>query len=192
MNQRSKTYVLLLRGINVGGKNKIGMAALKKELEEDGFEGIATHSLAGNVIVRSPLAAKAVATKVETMLRAKFKTDREQIMVVALGGAAFKKVVTEAPKEFGADNDTHRYYVLFLKDMTAKAAMKDIEVREGIDTAWPGPGAVYFRLPSLKNKDRSRSWLNRITQKPLYQKVTMRNWATTQKIAAMLEKDSAA
>ena len=192
MAQKPKTFVLLLRGINVGGKNKIGMAALKKELEEDGFEGVATHSLAGNVIVRSPLSVKAVATKVETLLRAKFKTDREQIMVVALDRAAFRKVVAEAPKEFGADNDTHRYYVLFLKDMTAKAAMKDIEVRDGIDTAWPGPGAVYFRLPSLKNPNRSKSWLNRITQKPLYQRVTMRNWATTKKMAAILEKDASA
>ena len=55
-------FVALLRGINVGGKNKIGMAELKERLEEEGFEGVATHSLAGNVILRSALAAKALDT----------------------------------------------------------------------------------------------------------------------------------
>lgn len=187
MIQRSKTFVLLLRGINVGGKNKIGMAELKKRLEEEGFGNVVTHSLAGNVILDSTLSADALAAKVEKLLQAKFKLDRDLIMVVAIDRTAYRKVVAKAPKEFGADNNAHRYYVLFLKDMTAKAAMKDIEVREGIDTAWPGPGAIYFRLPSLKSPNRSRSWLNRITQKPLYQRVTMRNWATTKKILEILE-----
>jgi uncharacterized protein (DUF1697 family) len=106
---------------------------------------------------------------------------------VAIDRAAFKKIVGGAPKEFGADNDAYRYYVLFLKDVTAKAAMKDIEVRPDIDMAWSGPGAVYFRLPSLNSPNRSKSWLNRITEKPLYQLVTMRNWSTTKKILEILE-----
>ncbi|MGD9740724.1 MAG: DUF1697 domain-containing protein [Bauldia sp.] len=186
-----KTYVLLLRGINVGGKNKIGMAELKKRLEEEGFENVVTHSLAGNVIVRSKLGAKSVAANVETLLQRKFKLDSESIMVVAIEKAAFGKIVDAAPKEYGADDEKYRYYVLFLKDTTAKTAMKDVEIHEGIDMAWTGPGAIYFRLPSLKSGLATRSWLNRITQKPIYKRVTMRNWKTTLKIAAILEKAGA-
>jgi uncharacterized protein (DUF1697 family) len=187
MASRTKTYVLLLRGINVGGKNKIGMAALKARLEEAGFTNVVTHSLAGNVIADTALAASATASEVERLLKASFKLD-DLVMVVAIERAAFARIVAGAPKEFGADDARYRYYVLFLKDLTAKAAMKDVEVRPEIDAAWTGPGAIYFRLPSLASGLATKSWLNRITQRPLYKKVTMRNWKTTTKIAEILDK----
>jgi uncharacterized protein (DUF1697 family) len=115
MTPRPKTFVLLLRDINVGGKNKIGMAELKKRLDEEGFDNVATHSLAGNVILDSTLAKAALAAKVERLLQARFKLDREMIMVVAIDRSAFRKIVADAPKAFGADNDAYRYYVLFLR-----------------------------------------------------------------------------
>jgi len=37
-----------MRGINVGGKNKVSMAALKLFLEEQGFEDIVTYIQSGN------------------------------------------------------------------------------------------------------------------------------------------------
>jgi len=43
-----KTYAILMRGINVGGKNKVSMAALKLFLEEQGFEDIVTYIQSGN------------------------------------------------------------------------------------------------------------------------------------------------
>jgi uncharacterized protein (DUF1697 family) len=185
-----KTYVILMRGINVGGKNKIAMPALKQCLEEEGFTDVRTLMQSGNAVLRSNLNAKATAEKIESALPRAFKLDRSIIKVVALEAKTFKSVVTEAPKEFGEDNANHRYYVLFPMEGTAARAMKEIEARPGIDTAWQGRAAIYYRLPSLTNRDRSKSWLNRVTQKPLYQVLTMRNWATTTKLLAMVE-DSA-
>ena len=190
MTQRRQTFVLLLRGINVGGKNKIGMAELKKRLEEEGFEGVITHSLAGNVILRSTLSGPALSAKIEGLLKTWFKLDSD-LVIVAIDQASFEAVVAKAPMEFGADDDAYRYYVIFLKDRTAKEAMKDVEARPQVDTAWPGPSVVYFRLPSLKSPNRSKSWLNRITQKPIYRLVTMRNWATTTKISEILRSIAA-
>src|SRR5687768_7550253 len=171
------TYVILVRGINVGGKNKIPMSALKQCLEEEGFEDVHTLMQSGNVVLQSNLSAKTVTDKIESALPNKFKLDRSIIKVLALEHEAFKDVVAGAPKEFGEDDVKHRYYVLFPMEGTAAKAMKEIEVRPGIDTAWQGKAAIYYRLPSLANRDRSKSWLNRVTQKPLYQVLTMRNWA---------------
>ena len=42
-------YVVLLRGINVGGKNKIPMAALKECLEDQGLRDVRTYIQSGNV-----------------------------------------------------------------------------------------------------------------------------------------------
>ena len=38
------TYVILLRGINVGGKNKVPMAKLKQFAEEQGFDKVVTYT----------------------------------------------------------------------------------------------------------------------------------------------------
>ena len=44
-----KRYIAFLRGINVGGKNKIPMAELKKEFEKLGFREVKTYLNSGNV-----------------------------------------------------------------------------------------------------------------------------------------------
>ena len=44
------TYVALLRGINVGGKNITKMAALKACLEEAGLDRVETFIQSGNVV----------------------------------------------------------------------------------------------------------------------------------------------
>jgi uncharacterized protein (DUF1697 family) len=44
------TYVILIRGINVGGKNKVPMADLRKCLEELRFSDVVTHLASGNVV----------------------------------------------------------------------------------------------------------------------------------------------
>lgn len=43
-------YILLLRGINVGGKNKVSMQDLKASLEEVGYQNVVTYINSGNVI----------------------------------------------------------------------------------------------------------------------------------------------
>ena len=46
-------YVALLRGINVGGNNKVSMTELKTCLEEAGFENVSTYINSGNVLFES-------------------------------------------------------------------------------------------------------------------------------------------
>ena len=48
-----KRYVALLRGINIGGKNKVSMAELKKGFEKLAFEEVKTYLNSGNVIFSS-------------------------------------------------------------------------------------------------------------------------------------------
>ena len=46
-------HVALLRGINVGGKNLIGMPALKAFFEAQGFADVVTYIQSGNVVFTS-------------------------------------------------------------------------------------------------------------------------------------------
>ena len=44
-------YVLLLRGINVGGKNKVAMSDLKDMISKLGYENVITYINSGNIIM---------------------------------------------------------------------------------------------------------------------------------------------
>ena len=46
-------YLVLLRGINVGGRNKVPMAALRDLLESHGHTKVSTYIASGNVILSS-------------------------------------------------------------------------------------------------------------------------------------------
>ena len=67
------TYVVLMRGINVGGKNKVPMTELKQYLEEDGFENVMSYIQSGNIILQSSLSAEKVGDEVEALLSRKFR-----------------------------------------------------------------------------------------------------------------------
>jgi uncharacterized protein (DUF1697 family) len=181
-------YVILLRGINVGGKNKIPMAALKSCLEEQGFEDIVTYIQSGNVVLRSTLDAKSISAEIEAALLENFKVDSTIIRVLALEHKIFQEIVAGAPKEFGKDNANYRYYVIFLMDVDSSEAMQQIDVRQDIDEAWQGDKVIYYRLPSLTSPNATKSHLGKVSQKPLYQSITMRNWNTTVKLLEILEK----
>lgn len=179
-----KTYVILMRGINVGGKNKVPMAELKRYLEEQGFGNVITYIQSGNIILQSDLDPAALSTKIEEMLPKKFKLDSSVIRVVALDYKTYKKIVAQAPKEFGKDSVAYRYNVIFLINYDSNEAMKQISTREGVDQVWQGDNVIYYRT-SIPNATKSH--LDKITQQPVYQSITIRNWNTTTKLLALLE-----
>lgn len=179
------TYVILLRGINVGGKNKISMAELKLCLEEQGFESVVTYIQSGNVILQSDLDAAALSEDIERLLPKKFKLDSSIVKTVALEYKTFKKIVTQAPNDFGKDLLNYRYNVIFLINFNPAEAMAQISARQSVDEVWPGDKVIYFRnsIP-----EASKSYLSKITQQPVYQSVTIRNWNTTSKLLQLLEE----
>ena len=69
----SKTFVALLRGINVGGKSLVPMAELRTLLTSLGFEDVVTYIQSGNVVFRSSIADEVkVAAKLEQEIAAAF------------------------------------------------------------------------------------------------------------------------
>ncbi|MDE0668545.1 MAG: DUF1697 domain-containing protein [bacterium] len=48
------TWIVLLRGVNVGGRHKLPMAALRELLTELGFENVRTYIQSGNIVLDSP------------------------------------------------------------------------------------------------------------------------------------------
>lgn len=59
-------YALLVRGINVGGKNKVAMAELRQELTELGLEKVETYINSGNIFFTSTGPRTQLVEKLET------------------------------------------------------------------------------------------------------------------------------
>lgn len=178
------TYLALLRGINVGGKNKVPMAGLKKLLEDIGLEGVSTYIASGNAIFRSNLAAKTIARKIEEELTSTFKLDDELVKVLVLSHNQLKAVLDKRPKGFGDEPDKYHSDAIFLMDIDRDEAFAVFKPRDGVDKVWPGEGMIYSQRLSA---ERTKSRLGRIVASPLYKSMTIRSWQTTQKLLELLE-----
>lgn len=174
-------YLVLLRGVNVGGKNLVKMADLRTTFEEMGFDEVSTYIQSGNVLFRAPRQKRAeLAAGIESALSKRFGTE---LKVVLLTAAELRAVVEGAPRGFGAES--HLSDVIFLrKPLTVKKTMGLIEIRDGVDRAWAGKGVVYFSRLAAK---ASGSRLSKLAARPEYREMTVRNWSTTKKLLARME-----
>lgn len=179
------TYVILMRGINVGGKNKISMAELKVFLEAQGLSNVITYIQSGNVIVQSKLGAKTIGRRIEKSLPGAFKLDSSMIKVLVLTNKQLETIVENKPKGFGDQPEKYHSDAIFLIDTDSVQAMPVFDPREGVDNVWPGDGVIYSqRLSSQRTKSR----LGKIVGTPVYQSMTIRSWNTTTKLLELLRK----
>ena len=178
------SYLALLRGINVGGKNLVKMADLREALEAMGHADVSTYIQSGNVLFRAPRQKRAeLAERIESELSGRFGWE---LKVVLLTHAQLRGVVADAPRGFGAD--THRCDVIFLRaPLTARRAMAVVERREGIDSAWTGTGVLYYSRLAAR---ASGSRLSKVVVLPEYQNMTIRSWSTTTKLLALMDSTS--
>jgi uncharacterized protein (DUF1697 family) len=176
------TYLVLLRGINVGGKNKVPMAALKELLEGMGYSNVSTYIASGNVILSSDRSAKEIKREIEEALPKAFRLDSDLISVLVLTRAQLRAVVDKKPMGFGEQPELYHSDAIFLIGIDAADVMDTFDPRPGVDQVWPGKGVIYSQRLSA---ERTRSRLNKALSTPAYKSMTIRSWTTTQ---ALLER----
>jgi uncharacterized protein (DUF1697 family) len=182
----AEQYVALLRGINVGGRNKVPMADLRAAFEEHGFGDVRTYIQSGNVLFTTSAAARSLEDDIEALLERRYGVP---LLVVVRSHAQLRSVITDAPPGFGARPDTFHSDAVFLKaPLTSEQAMQVVTLREGVDEATPGTGVVYFaRLSAQRTKSRMSAMMGT----PEYRRMTIRNWTTTTKLLALLDDHGA-
>ena len=178
------TYVVLLRGINVGGKNVVPMAGLRRCLEDLGFASVSTYIASGNALLASDEPADEIRTRIEAGLSRSFKLDSELIRVLVLSRPQLQAVFDNKPNGFGEQPENYHSDAIFLMDIDAAQVMPVFSPREGVDKVWPGDGVIYSQRLSA---ERTKSRLNKVMASPLYKSMTIRTWRTTIALLAMLE-----
>ncbi|RJR14869.1 DUF1697 domain-containing protein [Candidatus Microgenomates bacterium] len=175
-------YLVLLRGINVGGKNNVKMGVLKTALEEIGFENVVTFIQSGNIILESHVSKATITKKIEQMLPQQFKLDSELIKAFVYSTREFEDIIRKAPKDFGRELDKYYYDFIFLKN-NSQDALTEFDPHPEVDSIWAGPFVLYFRRLTAK---RTKSRLGKIAGKTLYKNLTIRSFSTTSKLLALL------
>jgi uncharacterized protein (DUF1697 family)/N-acetylglutamate synthase-like GNAT family acetyltransferase len=181
MNEKN-VYLVLLRGINVGGNNIIKMNDLKMMFVEMGFTDVITYIQSGNIIFRSAEKDQVkLKDTIETTLLEKVKN---KITVVVLTFFEMKRIISDKPKGFGDDNETYKYDVIFLLEpLKARDAVKAFNPKEDVDKIDEGKNVLYIsRLISRITKSR----FAKITGMKEYQNMTIRNWNTTKKLYKLM------
>ena len=176
-------YLLLLRGINVGGRNKLPMPRLKQFLDELGYLEVQTYIQSGNAVLSSRQKAPTIAATVEKQLAARFDFDSDLIKALVLSRSELKAMVEDRPKGFGDQPDVYHSDGIFMMDIGVAEAMTAFSPMEGVDTIWPGKGIIYSQRLSAK---RTKTRLNRMMAHPLYKSMTIRSWSTVTSLLDLL------
>ena len=179
------SYLVLLRGINVGGRNKVSMAGLRQLLADLGYSDVSTYIASGNVLLHSDRSPAEVKEQIEEALPRAFHLDSDLIAVLVLTHAQLRAIVDHKPEGFGEQPARYHSDAIFLMGIEAATAMDAFDPRPGVDRVWPGDGVVYSQRLSAQ---RTKSRLNKVMASPAYKSMTIRSWATTIALLELLER----
>ena len=174
-------YVALLRGINVGGNNKISMKLLKETFERVGMEEVITYINSGNVIFKtSCYSMNELSVLLEKAILKDFSLD---IKVLLRTYEDFESLLAKIPENWG-NNSVMKCDVLFLwEDITPQELIDQAMPKPDIDTVISYDKEVIW----IVSKDNvTKSNLNKLIGTKAYKKVTVRNINTTRKIYTLM------
>jgi uncharacterized protein (DUF1697 family) len=173
-------YLVLLRGINVGGKNKVEMSRLKTMFESIGATEVRTYINSGNVIFEHDGAPTRLGAAIEKAIEAEFGFEVRIVLRTADDVKSLTKAIPAAWKE----DSTMRCYVMFLWDDVDDPSVLDLlTIKDGIDDVKYVPGTIVWRV------DRdvlTRSGMMRLTSDKLYKRMTIRNVNTVRKLTELM------
>jgi uncharacterized protein (DUF1697 family) len=175
------TFVALLRGINVGGKNKVAMPRLKKTFEALGLTEVTTYINSGNVIFKDT--RRKPATIVSALERAIQEDFGFPIQVLIRDLPAINKVIKALPDAWTNDQKM-RCDVMFLWErVDRQAIVDDLKIKPDIEDLVYVPGALIWRVdrPAI-----TRSGMVRMVGTDLYRAMTIRNCNTVRKLAELM------
>jgi uncharacterized protein (DUF1697 family) len=176
-------YLVLLRGINVGGRNTVPMAELREAVRGLGCSDVATHANSGNLLCTSELDARALRRGLEGALAGRLGA---AIACLALPAGRFLDELAGLPGWWG--EPWARQYAMFFMPgadadgIAARVARYDLLEGERLHA---GGLALYWGVRD--RRDINRSALRRhIMAEPFYRSLTLRTSGTCARLAELL------
>ncbi|WP_314586642.1 DUF1697 domain-containing protein [Paenibacillus terrigena] len=171
-------YIGFLRGINVGGKNKIKMAELKKMLETMGFVGVETYLQTGNILFHSDDPAEALRKRIEISISEQFGVSPTVVLRTA---EQMEKIIADCP--YAAESLTEGQTIQ-ISVLTEEPDQQIAEIlshgKSEIDEFQLQGCEIYFLFRQSVLDSKLATNLQKLGDR-----VTTRNWNTMKKLSEM-------
>lgn len=175
-------YTALLRGINVGGNNKISMKELKEAFEQAGMSSVKTYINSGNIVFTDDRNKEQVTLVSEQAILEHFGL---HIKVLVYSFGEYSRIAQAVLPEW-ANDERLKSDVLFLWEQADdEQVLEQLPLKPGIDRVHYVPGAILW---SVDRENVTKSGMAKIIGTKLYKLVTVRNVNTVRKIYKLMKE----
>jgi uncharacterized protein (DUF1697 family) len=177
-----KTFISILRGINVSGQKKIRMADLTALYQEQNLRNVITYIQSGNVIFTTGENAtpQTLSKKIELAIKKKYRFD---VPVIIRTAQEIKKTIFANPFLKRSDVDKERLYVTFLEEHPEDHAVENIRSVDYTPEEFVIKNREIFLY--CPNGYGNAKLSNNFFENKLKITATTRNWRTVNTLLAM-------
>ncbi|MCJ1995620.1 DUF1697 domain-containing protein [Lactococcus piscium] len=178
-----KRYIALLRGINIGGKNKLAMADLKTASTELGLLSVKTYINSGNLIFTSPIDDQhLLQTMIETMIKETFDL---AIPVHLILQTDLKMILNNAPDWWGTDDQAIYDNLIFILSPLSTQTVYDAlgPPNTSYEKESPDDKAIFWSF--IRKAYRQTNWWAKTAKSTVSTNLTIRTANTVKKIVDM-------
>ena len=176
-------YVVLLRGINVNGKNILKMSELIERLIEAGFREVKTYIQSGNIVfVHESNYEIELEKKLKALILENFGLD---IPVVVLSPEEIRKAIESNPFMKEKDIDIRHLHITFLGGLPQEDKIIALQNGNyGSDQFFHSEKKIYLHCPNGYGKTKLT---NTMLESKLKVNATTRNWKTINELLKIAE-----
>jgi uncharacterized protein (DUF1697 family) len=178
-----KTFIALLRGINVSGQKKIKMAELRETLTQSGLENVQTYIQSGNIIFESGITE--VSTLEHTIHEVIAKDFGFNVPTLVVSGNDIKRVLEDNP--FTEKEEENRLYYVLLKQAPEKDLVAQFEELRFVNEDFHVTEKCVYLM--CKKGYGNAKLNNNLIERKLKVEATTRNQKTMQKLLDMTKND---
>ena len=177
-------YIILLRGINISGKNKISMVDLKKVLAKE-YQNVSTYLNSGNIIIESNKSKELIKEEITKIIKEEFKLD---IPIFITDVEELKDVLNNKPSWWDSGNKEIYDNLIFLIDSTKFKEVYAVigEPKEDVEKIAEYNNTIFWSF-ELKNYRKSIWWHKTISTN-IAPKITIRTANTMKKLLEICKK----
>lgn len=175
-------YILFLRGINVGGKNKVSMEMLKTQLSKLGFKDIVTYINSGNILFSSTDSIKEINNKIKNTFNENYNFEIYYSLIPA---SEYKREFDKLPKWWF--EPMARKDVLFFTEEVDKQMVIDSlnEMKLHNEKIHIGEIAVFWGKYD-EGEFLKTAYHKYLIKQPYYKQITIRNEKTSNKMLSLI------
>jgi len=177
---RKRAFVVLLRGVNVGGHARVEMAALREVCAGLGWESVRSYIQSGNIVARSEDSADEMGTALTTAIRDRWEMD---VAVFVREAATWSGYVAANPFPEEAASRPASVMLCVCSATPSGESIRAMEARgtAGERVAVAG-GAIWIHYPAGAGRSRVDT---ATAERVLGARISMRNWATVLRLDTM-------